>query len=188
MDELSSYIKYKREVLAINALNLVDPDVGIIEATLRKKANRQIIFKYGGMSNGVGQMVFDVKNAATTASVEVLRIWSHGSAGAQGVSAQPQVTPTGERAGIALSNFDQIQKDLSQLRPYFVSGGRLELRGCNVGVGDDGIKLLKTLANTLQIEVHAPLDNQPIGPVDWKGPVQKVTPQGAVFTISGLPI
>jgi Domain of unknown function (DUF4347) len=140
--------------LAINALNLVDPDVKNIEIALKNKGN-QIIFTYGGMSNGVGQMVADVLNVASLRSILVLRIWSHGSSGGQAVSVAPRINPKGQRAGIGITNFNDIQGDLARLAPCFTEGGRFELRGCNVAVGSTGEGLLKALARLLQVDVYA---------------------------------
>ena len=81
----------------VNVLNLVDPDVRNIEKNLQKKFGQKIL-KYGGMSNGVGQMVSDIRAAAQPNSVTVLRIWSHGQVGGQGVSLLPGVNPKGQRA------------------------------------------------------------------------------------------
>ncbi len=173
--------------LAINALNLVDPDVKNIDAALRKRGD-QIIFSYGGMSNGVGQMVEDVRNVAGLRSIQVLRIWSHGQPGGQAVSAAPGINPQGQRAGIAMTNYKDIAGDLGQLAPCFTAGGRLELRGCNVAVGSTGEDLLKALARLLQVDVYAQIENQPIGPVDWTGPVLRATPAGMVFRTSGIPV
>ena len=173
--------------LAINGLNMVDPDVNNIEAALLRRGD-QIVFKYGGMSNGVGQMVSDVKGVAGDGSVNVLRIWSHGAAGGQGVSTMSGVVPRGQRAGLSLDNLGQVERDLALLAPLFERGGRVELRGCNVAVGDDGTRLLKALARLWQVDVYAATQNQPIGPIDWTGPVQKVTPGGTVFRTSGIPV
>ncbi len=173
--------------LAINALNLVDPDVKNIEIALKNKGN-QIIFTYGGMANGVGQMVSDVLNVASLSSMLVLRIWSHGSAGGQAVSTAPGINPKGQRAGIGITNLNEIQSDLARLAPCFTEGGRLELRGCNVAVGSTGEDLLKALARLLQVDTYAQIENQPIGPLDWTGPVRRATPKGIIFTTSGIPV
>jgi Domain of unknown function (DUF4347) len=176
--------------LSINTLNLVDRGVRDIEAALRKKPN-QIIIKYGGMSNGVAQMVSDVIETARSraASISVLRIWSHGRPGGQGVTlGPPDVSPTGQRAGISLGNWDQVRPALEKLTPYLDRTGRVELRGCSVGSNDEGLSFLRALASLWKVDVHAALFEQNIGPVDWSGPVRRITPRGEVFPIGGLPI
>ncbi len=173
--------------LSINALNMVDLGVKNIEEALSSRGG-QTVFKYGGMSNGVGQLVTDVKGVARPGSVRVLRIWSHGGPGFQQVSSMSGVRPKGQRAGIAFSNWDQVAPSLGQLKPYFELGGRLELRGCSVGVGLSGEDFLLALARLLNVEVFAALNPQPIGPIEWAGPVVSIAPNGSRAVTSGKPI
>lgn len=176
--------------LEINALDLVDPGVSTIEAALKSRTDQKI-FTYGGMCNGVGQMVTDVTRLASTGQVDVLRIWSHGFPGGQGVSTgmpDARFKPAGQRAGIGLTNLADVGPDLARLAPCFAPLGRLELRGCSVGTGDDGRRLLQRLASLLHVDVLAAFNSQPIGPLDWAGPVLKVTRDGTSSTISGPPI
>jgi len=56
----------------INVLNLVDAEVAKLEENLRGVSG-QLIFKYGGMANGVGQMVSDIKGATRPKGLRVLR-------------------------------------------------------------------------------------------------------------------
>ena len=171
----------------INVLNLVAAEVANLDRNLQKKSN-QMILKYGGMSNGVGQMVSDIKQKAQPKGLKVLRIWSHGGPGGQAVTLSPGVNPKGQRAGISMANFGEVKPALDQLTPYFAPRGRVELRGCNVGVGYDGIDLLKVLANLWRVDVYAAINSQPIGPIDWLGPVVRVTPRGDYVPTSGIPI
>jgi hypothetical protein len=196
MDQMSRnvlftpYVESFTPYVEINVLNLVDPDVANIDKNLQAKSN-QIILKYGGMANGVGQMVSDIKRKAQPRGLKVLRIWSHGSSGGQGVSLSPNVNPVnpkGQRAGISMPNYPEVKPALDQLTPYFAPDGRVELRGCNVGAGYDGIGLVKALAELWQVDVYAAIYNQPIGPIGWQGPIVRVTRQGAVFPTSGIPI
>jgi len=172
---------------AINALNMVHPDVRNIEAALLRRGG-QTVFKYGGMSNGVGQFVTDVRNVARPGSVEVLRIWSHGGSGGQGLSTMPGVSAKGQRAGISLGNWQQIDKVLEPLKAYFTPAGRLELRGCEVGVGLDGDAFLLELARLLKVPVYAAQNPQPIGPIEWAGPVVSMKPDGSRSVTSGKPV
>lgn len=173
--------------LQINALDVVHPDVLNIEKNLLDKGN-QLIMKFGGMSNGVGQMVTNVTRLAHLGEVRVLRLWSHGFPGGQGVSQgfpDARFSPRGQRVGISRANFSEVEPELSRLVPYFGVGGWLELRGCTVGAGMDGTDLLSMLATLIKVPVWAAINNQPIGPVDWNGPVMKMLPnarQGQLMT------
>jgi hypothetical protein len=176
--------------LEINALDLVNPDVSTIEGNLKGRTD-QLILKYGGMSNGVGQMVTDVTRMTGPGRVRVLRIWSHGFPGGQGVSQgakDARIDVKGQRVGISLSNLREVTPDLGRLASYFEPQGRLELRGCSVGAGDDGRRLLEALAKLVQADVIAALQEQPIGPLDWSGPVLRITRYGKPFFGSGPPI
>lgn len=176
--------------LQINALDLVHPDVSTIEEGLKSKSGQKIL-KYGGMCNGVGQMVTDITRLASPGQVAVLRIWSHGYPGGQGVSTgmpDARIKARGERAGIGLTNLPDLDPDLARLAPYFQPRGRMELRGCSVGGGFDGLKFLGDLAKALGVEVCAALNEQPIGPLEWAGPVLTVAPTGGQRTDSGPPI
>lgn len=173
--------------LEINVLDLVDPGVATIEAGLKQKSN-QAILKYGGMCNGVGQMVTQATGLASSGRIQVLRIWSHGSPGGQGVTSagsDAQHSPKGQRAGISLGNLPEVQGDLARLAPFMAPGGRVELRGCSVGTGDDGARFLQALAGLMRTDVLAAKNPQPIGPLEWAGPVLKAMRNGGVATISG---
>ena len=89
------------------------------------------------------------------------------------------------RAGISQSSLPDISTDIKRLAPYFSKRGRLELRGCSVGVGDDGPRLLRALAELVGTDVYAALNAQPIGPIQWAGPVVRMRPDGSSTTGSG---
>ena len=164
--------------IEINALDVVHPDVLNIEKNLLDKGN-QLIMKFGGMSNGVGQMVTNVTRLAKLGEVRVLRLWSHGFPGGQGVSQgypDARISVRGQRVGISRSNFDDVAPELARLVPYFGVGGWMELRGCSVGAGDDGSGLLSMLATLVKVPVWAAIKSQPIGPIEWSGPVIKMLP------------
>jgi hypothetical protein len=186
MSRYSDYLRLPPSV-EINVLNTVDGAVAQLEKNLRSVSN-QIILKYGGMANGVGQMATDIKERAQPGTLKVLRIWSHGYPGAQAVSFHPKVSPKGQRAGISVSNYFQVQPALAQLSPYFARGGRAELRGCSVMGGYDGVELLTTLARLWHVDVYGAVSPQDIGPIDWCGLAMRVTPQGNTFKTSGIPI
>jgi hypothetical protein len=175
------------QLFELNFLNLVDAEIAQLEKNLRTVSNQTIV-TYGGMANGVGQMVSDIKRIARPRGLKVLRIWSHGYPGGQAVSVSPGVNPAGQMAGISMSNYLNLKPDLTQVEPYFAAGGRAELRGCNFSAGSDGIELLTALAKLWKVDVYGAVTSQPIGPIDWVGPVTKITPRGDVMNTSGIPI
>ena len=67
-------------------------------------------------------------------------------------------------------------QELGKLKPYFATGGRLELRGCHTGAGADAEKLMDDLADLLNIEVHASPMPQPMTGLDWVGVVYVARP------------
>ena len=170
--------------VVVNAVNMVHPDVRTIVETLKRKGN-QHVFTYGGMSNGVGQMVGDVGRIAQPGGLYILRIWSHGGSGGQGVSTMNGVPARGQRAGISLGNWNEIAGSLTRLKPYFDRAGRFELRGCEVGMGFDGDDFLRLLSRTLGVDVYAAQLPQPIGPITWAGPVVRMRPDGRRSVGSG---
>ena len=173
--------------LEINVLDFVHPAVATLEKNLAALSSQKVM-KFGGMSNGVGQMVTNVTRMAKPGEVDVLHLWSHGSSGGQGVSTgfpDARFSVRGQRAGISQSSLPDISTDIKRLAPYFSKRGRIELRGCSVGVGDDGPRLLRALAELVGTDVYAALNAQPIGPIQWAGPVVRMRPDGSSTAGSG---
>lgn len=173
--------------LEINVLDFVHPEVLALEKNLLALASQKVT-KFGGMSNGVGQMVTNVARMAKPGQVGVLRLWSHGSSGGQGVSTgfpDARFSVRGQRAGISQSSLPDLEPDFKRLAPYFSRPGRLELRGCSVGVGEDGPRLMRALATLTGADVYAALNAQPMGPIQWAGPVVRMRPNGTSTTGSG---
>ena len=129
-------------------------------------------------------MVTNVTRMAKPVRVDVLRLWSQRAARAAGVSTgfpDARFGVRGQRAGISQSSRRHF-RSTSTTGPILSKRGRLELRGCSVGVGDDGPKLMRALAELIGTDVYAALNAQPIGPIQWAGPVVRMRPDGSSTT------
>ncbi|MBI1745335.1 MAG: hypothetical protein HYR55_01955 [Acidobacteria bacterium] len=160
--------------------------IGLWNARTRPGPGRTII-KYYGMSNGVAQMVADIKKATGRSSINVLRIWGHGYPGGQGVSGGVAgATFANDFAGMTVSNVSALSSTLGQLRPLFARGARTELRGCNVAQGN-GDQLLVSLARIWGVPVQGGSITQHAGS-NWDGPVTEATPAGGLRCVVGTPL
>ena len=96
--------------------------------------------------------------------IVLLRFHGHGSPGWMGVSAgtgelkcgnrKIEVGP-GEGSTIELDNVDTVVSMLGALGAWFAPFGSVELHGCSTGAGQEGRRLLRRLANALQVPVSA---------------------------------
>ena len=138
--------------------------------------------QFYGMSNGVAQMVSDIKNALASDQIDVLRIWGHGGPGLQNVTAGDSgSSANADFSGLTVDNYQQVGID--GLTGLFTQSGWLELRGCSVGDGDPGQTLLTGLAALLGVNVYAGDVTQ--WTVAWSPPVSCATPSGDFSTIDG---
>ena len=150
-------------------------------------ANSTIITMYG-MSNGIAQMITDISKIAGYGSVEVLRIWSHGRPGGQTVSGGHggEAYRVAHWTGISVANIGAMRSVLTRLNPYLARGARIELRGCDVGAGTDGERLIGELARIWRSPVQAGTTTQ--YHVDWDGPVIEASSDGGFRSVIGTTI
>ena len=131
------------------------------------------------MSNGVGQMVTNVTRMAKPGEVDVLRLWSHGSSGGQGVSTgfPTRFSVRGQRAGISQSSLPDISptsngwRRTSKRRPAraaWLLGGRQRRR----------TETAARVAETEPARRVRRLNAQPIGTDPVGGP-WRVMPDGS---------
>lgn len=169
--------------MIIDVIDMEDPAVGRDVSSRLAGLGTTMVMLYG-MCNGVGQMVGDVTRAAGRLnSINALRIWSHGGPGLQNVSAGAAVANV-HWAGISNSNINSLEPTLKSLRPYFAPRARVELRGCDVGLGNAGQRLLIKLAEIFGVEVHAGIVTQ-YG-IGWIGPVHVALPNGTMYCSTGV--
>lgn len=140
-----------------------------------------------GMSNGVGQMVTDIIRALGPSSLDRLRIWGHGWSGGQIVSAGGSANAAVQHwAGLTVQNLVAMRPTLLRLSPYFSSHAHVELRGCSVGQGASGERLLEGLASIWGVPVQAGTVVQSTG--RWAGTVVQATPSGALTCETATPV
>lgn len=192
--------------MIIDVIDITDPKLVQTREDL-ERLGRSKILTYRSMSNGLGQMVTDIcrllgtppqpprfelgKPAYRTTAdmikalgtvrrmMDALRIWGHGDVGGQNISAGTDGSGVlAHRTGLSPGVVRRDEAVLGRLTPYFASNGRVELRGCAVGRGFDGIDFLKQLARIWGVKVYGPVELQPIAGLDWFGPVYEVTPNG----------
>jgi hypothetical protein len=167
----------------IDCIDMTDPNVGndVIQG-LNSLSVASTQLQFYGQSNGVAQMVSSVQSALAGATIDVLRIWSHGGSGYQYVSGDGASEQQGDNfACITTDNFTQL--GLQKLAPLFSSGAWVELRGCNVGSGGAGHALLLDLASIFGVPVYGGVFQQ--AGVDWNPPVVCGYPSGAMATTAG---
>lgn len=152
---------------------------------LTAQGNSTIIRIYG-MSNGVAEMVKQVCNAANDNSIDVFRIWGHGSNGNQNVASESGGAV--HWSGISVSNFSSISGELARIRSLFKSGARAELRGCSVAGGTDGERLLQLLAALWNVPVYGRALDQRTAHSDWVPPVVCSEPNGSLSSSAGIPV
>ena len=97
------------------------------------------------------------------------------TAGASGGSANADFS------GLTQDNYDKVGID--QLNGLFTQSGWIELRGCSVGDGDPGKKLLTGLAALLGVNVYAGVVTQ--WTVNWSPQVSCGTTAGDFSTVGG---
>lgn len=175
--------------MEFDVVDTTDPKL-VQTVTDLEKRGKSTVLSYCAMSNGLNQMVDDIIRLSGYGKVSVLRIWAHGTPSVVGISTgvDPRLIKH-HLTGISLNALRSPHQRLGDLKPYFATKGRMELRGCQTGNGDDGRQLLKDLVAILGIEVHAPIDDQAITGLDWYGPVRMLKPGAPDVTIgSGIAV
>jgi len=186
----------------IDVIDITDPMLVQTQVALGR-LGRSKILTYRSMSNGLGQMVEDICRLLGTPSqpprfelgkpaprttadmikafgavshkIDALRIWGHGDIGGQNISAGTDGSGVlAHRTGLSPSVVRREEAVLRRLTPYFAPNGRVELRGCAVGRGFDGIKFLQQLADVWGVKVYGAVELQPMVGLDWFGPVYEV--------------
>jgi hypothetical protein len=192
--------------MVIDVIDITDPLL-IQTQTALERLERSKILTYRWMSNGLGQMVEDICRLLGTPSppprfklgtptprtaaemfkayggafnkIDALRIWGHGDIAGQNISAGKDGSGVvAHRTGLSLVVVRREEAVLRRLAAYFMPSSRVELRGCAVGRGFDGIQFLQELAEIWKVKVYGALELQPGTGLDWYGPVYGVPPKG----------
>ena len=175
-------------VMKIDVIDMDDRVLGTHRRGLAQSSGSTVIEMYG-MCNGVSQMVTEIVRVAAPRSIEVLRIWGHGWSGGQLIAAGASAQ-VGVDHGSALwaHNMAQYGSDLSRLNRYFRAGGRVELKGCQVGSGEAGEAFVSALAKTIGVPVQAAVDIQGgmwVSGQHWNGPIIQSDASGALSCVQG---
>ena len=167
--------------MVIDVIDVTDPLLTRTQVAL-ERLGRSKILTYCSMSNGVGQMVVDICRLLSWKQIEALRIWGHGDIGGQNISAGTDGSGVvAHRTGLSPAVASEERAVLERLTPYFMPNARVELRGCAVGRGADGVAFLKRLADIWKVNVIGAVELQPGTGLDWYGPVYEVGKNGARF-------
>jgi len=163
--------------------------------------NNTATVRMGGMSNAVLTMIDRVIIAANSQqnAIRCLAFWGHGlvkivdgehkGLGLQFVSGGSENVA---RNALGHATIMTLHTRLAQLKAYFASAARVELRGCGVADGGDGgVEIMKRLAFIWGVKVHANTTDN-VG-MDWgtsfgshTTKIVEVTPDGRVNMVNGI--
>ncbi|MBL8125800.1 MAG: DUF4347 domain-containing protein [Pyrinomonadaceae bacterium] len=162
--------------MEFDVVDTTDPKL-VQTVTDLETRGKSIVLSYCAMSNGLNQMVDDIMRRSEFGKVKVLRIWAHGTPSVIGISSgtDPRLIRV-HLTGISPGALSSPYHRLADLKPYFAQNARIELRGCQVGAGSDAEKIMRQIADMLNVDVHAPVDDQAITGLDWYGPVMIAKP------------
>lgn len=141
------------DVVDIGDKNLLEMEVKDLQAK-----GRSVIMHDSVPGNAVRQMIYSViRTAKTPGTITLLRLHGHGLPGLIGVSMGRKMKKSQFQNGapifISNNNVHTFATEFAQLRPYFTSDGRIELMGCYVAEGKEGISLLKNMAKLAGVPV-----------------------------------
>jgi hypothetical protein len=177
----------------IDAVDVTDPDLMDTEAAdLTQAGGRPIVT--GGMSNGVAQVVQDIRRRnSTVGSVVLLRFFGHGAAGTMAVSDGVGFVRLGrrrvylepaEQTSLDAANIGLMTPILAQLRPIFAEFASVELHGCKVAGSLSGRQMIQKLADIWHVPVTAARRTQLAGgsaTFRFEGPVHTAFPGGGTL-------
>lgn len=89
-----------------------------------------------------------------------------------------------DQTTISNATFALVEPQLARLRPHFAPFGSVQLHGCRVGLGRDGARLLRSLADTLGVPASAGRRRQSFGittTLRFEGSVVTMYPGGGTL-------
>lgn len=135
-----------------------------------------------GMSNAVETAISEVINRAGASGIlAMVRFYSHGGPGAQGVALGHDGGMMEHLSGISAQHFPAMRAQFARLNDVLAPFGCVDLMGCSVGAGDPGRTLLRNVADAAQRPCEAgiqPQYSQDVGYTvfNFEGPVRQVYP------------
>lgn len=141
--------KFAAEVLGVENL-----DNGAIEQALK-------IHTRALRTNSVVDLVEQVLRRSTGFEIQSLRIFGHAHEGSQSVAGGIN-EPDFDNLNIAIVGNGQLShlKQLSRLKGRFAADAVVELHGCSVAAGHEGLALLRALARLWNVVVRGAFDKQ----------------------------
>ncbi len=140
----------KAGVKIVDVVDAHDPDSLTGEVADIRAAGGNPIVMYG-MSNGVGQAVFDIRSRnPSPGKIAIVRFHSHGAPGDMNVSAGTGGDSKADLSGISHDNLTLVAPALRSLTPHIASYGCVEFHGCDVGAGVNGRRLVQGVANLVR--------------------------------------
>lgn len=175
----------------VDAVDVTDPS---LNETVVPEVSRWLDpIVLGGMSNGVEQLVTEVRaRVRGERTLMMLRLHGHGAPGLAAVShgsrrVSPGVDPFAAQSVIALHILPVLTPVLQRLAPLFHDFGFLELHSCRVGEGAGGASFVRKLAVAVGAPVRAAISKQAAAEVfTLTGPTTTGFPAGQSLREWGL--
>lgn len=168
----------------INVVDAEDPAQRTrVLGGLTRAGATDVIVMYG-QSNAVATAVGEVVNRAGGSNTcAMVRFYSHGGQGAQNVAAGHDGSFMGDYAGFTADTMPQHASTFARLNDILTPFGCVDLMGCSVGGGANGLRLLTAMSNAVQHPVEGGMNtqySQDVGyiPLNFEGPVRQVYPGG----------
>ena len=165
-----SFLLTRAQLQVVEAVDITDP--AVVEIALPKLTSPSaIVIESGGMSNGVAQLVNDIRaRAKGQQSIMMLRLHGHGGPGLVAVSAGSRHSTGGidgiaAHAVITLSLLQSLAPVLAQIGPLMHNFGFIELHSCRIAQGANGMTFVRELANVVGAPVRAGLSKQQMADV-----------------------
>jgi len=159
------FLLERAKLQVIDSIDVTDPTLLDFVVPEVSKWNDPIVI--GGMSNGVAQLVTEVRaRARGEKSLLMLRLHGHGSPGLIALShgsrrVSPGIDPFLAQSIIATQLLPALTPLLRQITPLMHDLGFLEFHSCRVAEGPAGQSFVTKLADIMQCPVRAALSKQP---------------------------
>jgi hypothetical protein len=159
-----NFLISRAQLQVIEAVDVTDP--AVVSWVLPYLSPAAILIESGGMSNGVAQLVTEIRaRARGQQSLMMLRFHGHGGPGLVAISAGSRHSTGGidgiaAQAVISLSLLQTLAPVLTQIRPLMHNFGFVELHSCRIAQGSNGMQFVKQLANVIHAPVRAGMSKQ----------------------------
>lgn len=159
------FLLVRANLQVIDHIDVTDPSLLEYVVPEVSKWNDPIVI--GGMSNGVKQLVTEVRSRVKgEQSLLMLRLHGHGAPGLVALShgsrrVMPGVDPIRAQSVITTELMPKLLPMLRELAPLMHNMGFVELHSCRVGEGATGANFVRQLAEAVRAPVRAALSIQP---------------------------